>query len=72
MSVSTFSVQPMPNVLLLWLISFQETVTYVLSLRTSIRPSAMFRRSLWSIQTWCAPSICTASKSWSLSFQMPW
>lgn len=72
MSVVTFSVQPMPKVLLLSLSLFQETVTNVLSLRTSIRPSAMCRRSLWSIHTWCAPSIWIASKSCSLSFQTPW
>lgn len=68
----TFSVQPIPKVLLLWPSLFQDTVTYVVSLRLSMRPSAMFRRSLWSIHTWCAPSIWTASKSWSLSFQTPW
>ncbi|CAM5648982.1 hypothetical protein SAURM35S_07454 [Streptomyces aurantiogriseus] len=72
MSVTTFVVQPIPKALLSSLSLFQDTVTYVLSLRTSISPSAMCRRSLWSIHTWWAPSIWMASKSWSLSFHTPW
>ncbi len=57
MSAVVFSVQPMPNALFSWPSRFQETVRYVVSLRLSMRPSAMCRMSLWSIHTWWAPSI---------------